>query len=266
MTSQQSSELDRFLQVALSAADEAGKVTLQHFRGELDTTYKEDDSPVTVADVAAEQLMRDVLARELPDHDVVGEEGGEDLSGSPFRWYLDPIDGTKSFVSGVPLYAVLLGLEIEGNVEVGVAHFPALGETLWARSGGGAFLNGRQVRVSDETRLERGIMAFTDAGNFRPHGRQAAFERLLAGTRVRAGWGDAYGHSLVASGRIELMIDPVMNAWDCGPFPVLLREAGGYFGSWAGEAGMHHGEAISTTQALLPQVLELIEGRAHSGN
>ena len=126
MTSQQSSELDRFLQVALSAADEAGKVTLQHFRGELDTTYKEDDSPVTVADVAAEQLMRDVLARELPDHDVVGEEGGEDLSGSPFRWYLDPIDGTKSFVSGVPLYAVLLGLEIEGKVEVGVAHFPPL--------------------------------------------------------------------------------------------------------------------------------------------
>ena len=257
-------ELDRCLKVALAAAEEAGRVTLEHFHGELGTSFKQDGSPVTVADLAAERAIRSRLEQEFPDHDIVGEEEGEDVSGSAFRWYVDPIDGTKSFVCGVPLYAVLLGLELEGESSVGVVHFPALGETLWARRGSGAFLNGRQVRVSACTDLSQATMAFTDAGNFRPHGRQEAFERLVAASRVRAGWGDAYGHSLVASGRIELMLDPVMNPWDCGPFPVLLREAGGYFGSWSGEEGMHHGEAISTSRELLGQVLDLVAGRAGS--
>ncbi len=259
------SELDRYLQVAISTAQDAGKVTLRYFRNELTTSFKADRSPVTAADIEAEQLIRARLERELPSHDIVGEEGGESLSGSAFRWYVDPIDGTKAFTSGVPLYAVLLGLEIDGRIEAGVVHFPALGETLWARSGSGTFLNGRRVTVSTAGRLEEGTLAFTDVGNFRPHGRQEAFERLCASSRVRAGWGDAYGHSLVASGRIELMLDPAMNAWDCGPFPVLLREAGGYFGSWDGQEGIHHEEAISTSRVLLDQVLELIRGRAGSG-
>lgn len=254
-------ELDRYLDIAIATAQDAGKVTLRYFRNETQASLKPDGSPVTQADLEAEELIRARLGRELPEHDIVGEEGGESLSGSSFRWFVDPIDGTKAFMRGVPLYGVLLGLEIDGQVEAGVVHFPALQETLWARRGSGTFLNGRRVHVSGETSLAGSTLAFTDVSNFRPQGRQEAFERLCAKTLVRAGWSDAYGHSLVASGRIELMLDPQMNAWDCGPFPVLLREAGGLFGSWSGEEGIHFGEAISTSRTLLPEVLAVIEGR-----
>lgn len=257
-----SAELDRYLDFAIRTAQDAGRVTLGHFRNEVAASLKPDMSPVTIADTQAEELIRARLERDLPGHDVIGEEHGESLSGASFRWYVDPIDGTKAFMRGVPLYAVLLGLEVEGRTEVGVVHFPALGDTLWARRGAGAFLNGHRVHVSSTTELAQATMAFTDVGNFRPYGRQEAFERLAAATLVRAGWSDAYGHALVASGRIELMLDPVMNAWDCGPFPVILEEAGGFFGSWSGEAGIHHGEAISVSRQLLPEVLRLIGGRA----
>lgn len=254
-------ELDRYLQAAIAAAQDAGRVTLRYFRNETQASFKADGSPVTQADLEAEQLIRERLQRDLPGHDIIGEEHGEDLSGSSFRWYVDPIDGTKAFVRGVPSYAVLLGLEIDGRIEAGVAHFPALGETLWARNGSGTFLNGRRVQVAQTRQLSEATLAFTDVGNFRPHGRQEAFERLIQATQVRAGWSDAYGHSLVASGRIELMLDPAMSAWDCGPFPVLLREAGGYFGSWSGQEGIHHQEAISTTATLFDEVLKVIDGR-----
>lgn len=254
-------ELDRYLEFAVATAQDAGRVTLRYFRNEAGARFKEDQTPVTIADIEAEELIRARLQRAFPAHDIVGEEGGESLSGSGFRWFVDPIDGTKSFVRGVPLYGVLLGLEIDGTVEVGVAHFPGIQDTVWARSGAGTFLNGRRVRVAPTSELKDATLAYTDMGNFAPHGRQAAFERLAAAVQVRAGWSDAFGHALVASGRIELMLDPVMNAWDCGPFPVLLREAGGFFGSWSGEEGMHHGEAISVNRALLPEVLRLIEGR-----
>lgn len=254
-------ELDRCLQFAVRTAQDAGRVTLRWFMNEPETDLKEDETPVTAADVAAEELIRARLERELPEHDIVGEEHGETLSGSRFRWFVDPIDGTKAFIRGVPTYAVLMGLEVDGYVEVGVVHFPALGETLWARSGAGTFFNGRRVFVSGVSRLKEATLAFTDVNTFRQYGRQEAFEKLCARTAVRAGWTDAYGHALVASGRIELMLDPVMNAWDCGPFPVLLREAGGYFGSWSGEEGIHHGEALSVSGALMDEVLDVIAGR-----
>src|SRR5690554_3856292 len=161
-------------------------------------------TPVTQADVEAEELIRARLERTFPEHDIVGEEGGESLSGSGFRWFVDPIDGTKSFVRGVPLYGVLMGLEIDGTVEVGVVHFPGIQDTLWARTGSGTFLNGRRVRVAETASLADATLAYTDMGNFAPHGRQAAFERLAQAVQVRAGWSDAFGHALVASGRIEL--------------------------------------------------------------
>ncbi|HLR46181.1 MAG TPA: inositol monophosphatase family protein [Deinococcales bacterium] len=254
-------ELDRYVQFTMRTAQDAGRVTLRWFMNEMETDVKADESPVTAADLAAEELIRARLERELPEHDIVGEEHGEQLSGSLFRWFVDPIDGTKAFMRGVPTYAVLMGLEVDGYVEAGIVHFPALGETLWARSGSGTFFNGRRVRVSRVADLADATLAFTDVNTFREFGRQEAFDRLCARTLVRAGWTDAYGHALVASGRIELMLDPVMNAWDCGPFPVLLREAGGYFGSWAGDEGIHHGEALSTTEALKDEVLGVIAGR-----
>lgn len=262
-------ELDVFLDVALEAAFAAGQATLAHFRTGVAVEAKADATPVTAADRAAEAILRDRLRRAFPGHGIVGEEEGADRPESSHVWWLDPIDGTKAFVRGVPLYAVLVGLAIEGRIEVGVAHFPALGETVYAASGRGTRLNGRTVRVRDTEALADAYVAFTDAGSFARHGRADAWRRLRAATAYQAGWSDAYGHALVACGRLELMLDPVMNPWDAGPFPVLLREAGGRFGDWSGRETIHGGEALSTTERLWPQVAALIgdrnRGDGHDG-
>jgi histidinol-phosphatase len=250
--------LDRYLDVALDAAFAAGQATLAHFRTPIAVEWKADASPVTLADRAAEAIIRARLGAAFPDHGIVGEEEGADRADAACVWWVDPIDGTKAFLRGVPLYGVLLGLAIEGRIEVGVAHFPALGETLYARSGDGTRLNGRRVQVRDTERLEDAFVAFTDARNFARYGRAGAFDRLQRRCAYAAGWSDAYGHALVASGRLEVMLDPVMNAWDAGPFPVLLREAGGRFGDWSGVETIHGGEALSVTERLWPQVAALI--------
>ncbi|MBW7916877.1 MAG: histidinol phosphate phosphatase [Trueperaceae bacterium] len=252
--------LAEFLDTCVRTAHEAGRLTLGYFGTDPEAEFKADDSPVTQADRAAEELIRARLEAAYPDHGLVGEEWGVARESAPLKWYIDPIDGTKSFMRGVPLYAVLLGLEEEGEPVVGAAYFPALGEMLYAAKGLGAHLNGRRVRVRDTPTLARSFVSFTDAASFAPHGRAAAWERIAAASYYRVGWSDAYGHALVASGRLELMLDPVLNPYDAGPFGVILPEAGGYFGDWSGRPGIHGGEGLSTSLRLLPEVLALIAG------
>jgi histidinol-phosphatase len=249
--------LERYLDVAIDAALAAGRRTLAHFDSRVAFERKGDASPVTIADREAETILRDALGRAFPDHGIVGEEHGESGAGASHRWYLDPIDGTKSFLRGVPLYGVLVALEIEGRIEVGVAHFPALGETVTAASGLGTRLNGRRVHVRDTPRLADAFVAFTDAASFARHGRAEAWRRVQAASAYRPGWSDAYGHALVATGRLEVMLDPV-NAWDGGPFPVLLREAGGFFGDWSGVETIHGGEGVSCSQGLWPELAPIL--------
>jgi myo-inositol-1(or 4)-monophosphatase len=160
----------------------------------------------------------------------------------------------------VPLYAVLLGLEIEGTVQVGAAYLPALDEMVAAASGLGCWWNGRRAHVSAAAALSQAVAVFTDPGSFARCGRGAAFERLMAATYHRAGWNDAYGYVLVATGRAEVMLDPIMSTWDCGPFPPILQEAGGFFGDWQGKPTIYGGEALATTQALLSEVLAVLQG------
>ena len=251
-------ELARYLDVALEAAFVAGRRTLAHFQTPLTVEAKADASPVTIADREAERVLRERLEAAFPQHGIVGEEYGASRPGASHQWYLDPIDGTKSFVRGVPLYAVLIGLEVDGRVEVGVAHFPALGETLAAASGHGTRWNGRPAHVRTNPSLAEAFVGFTDAAAFAQHGRAEAWRRLQAAAAYRPGWSDAYGHALVASGRLDAMLDPVMHAWDCGPFPVLLREAGGRFGAWDGRETIHGGEGVSCSAAVWPQLAPLL--------
>ncbi|MEX2536471.1 MAG: inositol monophosphatase family protein [Trueperaceae bacterium] len=249
------------LDFAIATAQEAGRLTLGYFQNDLTPELKEDESPVTVADREAEQRIRERIEANYPRHAVLGEEfGASDDQGATHRWLIDPIDGTRAFLRGVPLYAVLLALEVEGRIEVGVVHFPALRETVWAARGMGCYWDGRRCFVRSTASLAESVVAFTGASAFARHGREQAWQRMQAETSYQAGWSDAYGHALVATGRLELMLDPVMNPWDCGPFPVLLEEAGGYFGTWSGERTVYGGEALSTTSLLLPQVLERLAG------
>jgi myo-inositol-1(or 4)-monophosphatase len=252
--------LAEYLQFAETTAREAGKLTLEYFLTDAAAPeFKGDDTPVTIADRGAEELIRKRIGETFPEHQIVGEEFGESGEGSRYRWIIDPIDGTKSFVHGVPLYAVLIALEIDGKVEVGCAYFPALDEMISAASGLGAHWNGKPCRVSEEASLDRAVCAHIDTAYFAQNGKGEAWDRLQKAVYYNAGWCDAYGYLLVATGRAEVMLDPVMAVWDCGPFPPIFREAGGYFGDWAGNEGrVDGGEALATNAHLRKEVVNLL--------
>jgi histidinol-phosphatase len=252
-------EIAAYLDFAVEITWKAGRLTLAHFQTGVRAEYKEDESEVTVADKEAEKFLRREIGRKYPDHDVVGEEYGGGQSGAGIRWILDPIDGTQAFVRGVPLYATLVGLEIEGDVKAGAVYFPALDEMLSAAEGTGCFWNGKRTKVSEVSSLEKSIACFTQTANFERGNRSGEWARIQRSVLACRGWSDAYGHALVATGRAEIMLDPLMNPWDCAPFIPILREAGGYFGDWSGNETIYAGEAISANRAVLPEFLRLIE-------
>jgi histidinol phosphatase-like enzyme (inositol monophosphatase family) len=252
-------ELRALLDFAGEAARQAGQLTLAHFRSGVRAEAKADGSPVTAADRGAEDLLRELIAARHPDHSVIGEERGADERPSPFRWWIDPIDGTRAFVRGVPLYGVLLGIELEGEIVAGVAHFPALGETLSAARGLGCSWNGRPARVSSVDSLDRAAVLASDFGEL-ARLRPEAWRRLVASPALQRGWGDCYGHCLVATGRAEVMLDPVMNPWDCAALLPIVEEAGGRFADWSGARRFDGGSAVSTNRALLEAVRRLLDG------
>lgn len=247
-----------FLDFAVDAAWQAGQLTLAHFQTGVAVERKTDASPVTVADRGAEDLLRRLIESRFPGHAIIGEEFGETERDSTYRWIIDPIDGTQSFIRGVPLYGVLLGLEIGGEMAVGVAHFPGLNEMIAAARGEGCRWNGRPARVSPVSRLDQALLVFTEPASFAAQGRAEAWARMQKATRTQRGWGDCYGHCLVATGRAEVMLDPIMSAWDCAALLPILQEAGGTFTNWSGQATIYSREAISTNGALFEQVMDII--------
>jgi histidinol phosphatase-like enzyme (inositol monophosphatase family) len=246
---------------AAELAWQAGKLTLRYFQTDFRTEFKEDQSPVTIADREAERLMRELIEARYPQHSILGEEEGETRPGAAFRWILDPIDGTKTFVRGVPFYAVLVGLERDGEPVVGAVHVPATGELLHAARGEGCSWNGRRARVSQVSDLGNALLACTDVESMAKHGRAGAYRRLAAATRLQRTWGDAYGYVLVATGRAELMLDPIVSVWDCAALLPVVAEAGGTFTDWSGTPTIHAGEALGTNGLVFDEVIELIGAR-----
>jgi histidinol-phosphatase len=251
--------LQELLGFAQEVAWQAGRSTLGYFQREVKVDVKDDASPVTVADREAEQIMRRAIAARFPDHDVQGEEFGEESRGSRHRWILDPIDGTRSFIHGVPLYSSLVGLEIDAEMVVGVAYFPALDDMVAAAAGLGCRWNGRPTRVSTVTRLEDALMVYTDAGEIAA-ARPGVWDRLQAATGLQRGFADAYGAFMVATGRAEVALDGVMKPWDCAALMPIVREAGGTFTDWSGTPTISGGSGLSTNGALLEAVLKVLEG------
>lgn len=248
----------RELEVAIEAVEAAGRLTLEYFRGDFDVETKGDDSPVTIADRRAEELLRRRLSATFPDDGLLGEEFGEQPGTSGRRWIIDPIDGTQSFTRGVPLYGVLVGLEDRGRCVVGSVAFPPLGETYWAAHGSGAFLNGAPIRVSGVGSLAEATVLTSDAkpehyGDFYP-----GFERLLRASARQRGWGDCYGYALVARGVAEVMVDPKLNPWDIAAILPILEEAGGVFFDWSGATRIDGGSGIGAAAALRDEILDLL--------
>ncbi|MFN8371544.1 MAG: inositol monophosphatase family protein [Anaerolineae bacterium] len=252
--------LSALLDFALDAAWQAGRITLGYFQSGIAVERKGDNSPVTIADKQSEQKLRSLIEQQWSDHGIIGEEYGTQPGKSSLTWVIDPIDGTKSFIHGVPFYAVLLGL-IDGDESlVGVAHFPALNETVYAAKGMGCFWNGRRAHVSTLSELKDAALMASDINTFEQRGKGAAWSRLVESTYIQRTWGDAYGYALVASGRAEVMVDAVMNLWDCAPFGVILPEAGGTFTDWQGKSTIHGGESIATNGVLFDTVMQKVTG------
>ncbi|HLK14695.1 MAG TPA: inositol monophosphatase family protein [Fimbriimonadaceae bacterium] len=242
------------LAFAIDAAYRAGRSTLAHFRTGTAVEFKGDATPVTVADRSAERLIREALAGTYPREPILGEEEGATGTG-PDRWVIDPIDGTKSFVAGVPMYATLLAYEQDGVPTQGVCYFPALDEMLYAEAGGGAFLNGRPIRTRSTPTEVGAILCCGGLTRLQERGLLQSLFTLSAKAMALRTWCDAYGHALVASGRVDAMIDPVLSRWDIAAVDVIVREAGGKFTDFQGRPNPHS-EAISSNGPLHDRILE----------
>jgi histidinol phosphatase-like enzyme (inositol monophosphatase family) len=251
--------LRQLLDIALEVVWEAGKVTLRYFQTQLDVELKSDESPVTLADRETETFLRTRLKSLFPSHAIHGEEyGREGAETASHRWIIDPIDGTKSFLRGIPLYGTMLGLERDGEAVVGAIFFPALDELIGAASGEGCWWNGRRAHVSPCATLADALLLCTDYAHFPKASKQPPFERLCRDTRLQRTWGDCYGHCLVATGRAEVMLDASMKVWDCAALQPILEEAGGTFTDWSGKATIHGPDAMSTNRHLYKAVMDRI--------
>jgi len=237
----------------------AGDITLKYFQSALDIDHKADESPVTAADREAEEYLRREIQRKFPEDEILGEEfGGTTEAGKRRRWILDPLDGTRSFVRGVPLYGVLIGVEYEGEIIAGAVNLPALDDLVVAQRGSGCWWNGKPAHVSSTEKLEQSLVLTTDVANNYRYGKGNAWELLSARAQMVRTWGDCYGHVLVATGRADVMVDPIVEIWDIAAVKIIVEEAGGRFTDYAGHPTIYNRCAISTNGLLHEQVLQLV--------
>ena len=250
------------LELATAIGVEAGKLTLEYFQNDVKVERKHDNSPVTIADREAEQLLRGRISREFPDDAILGEEFGEQDGSSGYRWILDPIDGTKSFISGVPLYGTLVAVESQSQALLGVMHIPGTDECIYAARGGGAWYrrgttDAVPARVSRCPSLANGLFTTTQIDLFDQRGARDAFDRLQDAAWMTRTWGDCYGYLLVATGRALVMVDPMMSIWDMAALQPILEEAGGTFTDWQGHATIHAQDGVATNGKVFEEVMNV---------
>ncbi len=248
------------LEFALSLCDDARRIVLSHFETGVAVDWKPDASPVTRADKETEEHVRARLLKEAPGDGIIGEEFGTE-GGTRRQWVIDPIDGTKSFIHGVPLFGTLLALLVDGEAKVGVIDMPALGKRIYAAEAGGAYLDGHPCRVSAVDQVEQALLLDGCATTVERHGLGEPWRKLRERARIHRGWGDCYGHFLVACGRAEVMMDPVVEIWDVAPLGVILPEAGGRFSNLQGTGDLRVRSGLSSNGRLHSMVLDSLGGR-----
>jgi histidinol-phosphatase len=255
------------LELALQAIDLADKITLSAFRRpSLAVETKADSSPVTEADRGAEAAIRELIARERPADAVLGEEMGSTGSGVR-RWFIDPIDGTVNFVRGIPVWATLLGLEVDGSMQLGAVSAPALGRRWWAERGEGACAaaqgeRGERISVSSVADLSGAGISSASMADFPEPGRLVELAQKVKRDR---GFGDFWSHMLVAEGACEVGLDPVVSVWDIAPLQVIVEEAGGKFTDFAGARRLDGGTALSSNGLVHDHVIAALSGGRHNG-
>lgn len=251
-----SPDLEKLHEAAVEIACLGGNYTLKYYQQDIKVERKKDLSPVTAADRKTEALMRNEILSRFPDHGILGEEHGIHNQKSPVQWILDPIDGTKSFIHGVPFYTTLIGVLYEKQPISGVIFAPALDELCEAFREGGARFNGEPCRVGDCKSLSEATFLTTDVTTAKECNFEKPLQQLLDRTRLHRTWGDAYGHMMVASGRADLMFDPILNIWDAAPLLTILQEAGGIFCDVRGKETIQTGNGISCNREIIGEVLK----------
>ncbi len=244
------------LEVARRAAIAGGRRTLEAFGRRIRPEIKPDRTPVTPSDRASEREIRRVIRRSFPRHAILGEEGGASGGPSRVRWVIDPIDGTVSFLHGVPLYSVLVAAEVDARPVVGVIHLPALGDTIAAALGSGCRWNGRPARVSAISRLSEATVLTSSVRALEARG--VRFRRWGPRARTARTWGDAYGHALVATGRADAMLDTGLHPWDVAAIVPVVTEAGGRITDWSGRTGRPEGDFLSSNGRLHAELLRAV--------
>ncbi len=248
------------MQAAAEVARRAGDVALSHFRQALAVEMKRDGTPVTVADREAEVRAREWIEARFPEDGIIGEEHGTTRPNAERRWILDPIDGTKTFLRGVPLWGTLVAVAKGEEILAGAAYFPAVGEAVVAAPGHGCWWNGSRCSVSTVFDLHSATALITD-DRFAAHpGWLEGWRNLSSRTAMTRTWGDCYGYLLVATGRAEAMVDDVLAPWDAAALLPIVQEAGGVFTDWNGEATAFGGSAIATNGALATEIRRLLIG------
>jgi len=250
--------MDRRLEVAIAAAKAGGAVALRYFRTGVTVERKADRSPVTIADRECERRVVEVLRASYPEHGILGEEYGEQ-EGRGARWIVDPIDGTKSFIRGIPFFATLVALEEEGEITTGVIYAPAAGDLLYAQKGCGAFDQSGPLRVSEVRELSASMLLFGGPGVLRKAGYWPAYERLIERSARQRGYGDYFGYTFVARGQAEAMIDVRLKPWDLAAIKIVVEEAGGRFTDFAGRATIYGDSAIASNGLVHDEVYRLIQ-------
>lgn len=251
-------DLQHALRVARQAAQVADEIAMGYFKGAFEVELKADQSPVTEADRACEQAIRAVIAAQWPAHAILGEEyGGE--ADQPVVWLIDPIDGTRSFIRGLPFWSVQISLMIEGELVLGVSSAPAFSETAWALRGHGAWLNDRRLQVRDPVVIEDADISF---GNLRSLARsdQWPWVGTLVSRAARSrGYGDFYGYHRLAEGNQDAVIESDVNILDVAALAVIVEEAGGRFTDLQGQPiGLHTGSALAAGPTLHASLLSLM--------
>ena len=252
------------LEAVADVARAAGAVANGYFRSQLVVETKTDGSPVTIADRSAEAAAREWIARRFPGDDIIGEEMESLDRGARRRWVIDPIDGTKSFVRGVPLWGTLIAVVEGERVIAGAAYFPALDELLCAAVGEGCWWNGARAQVSSTSTVSKATVLTTDERFSAAPTRRPAWLRLAESAQISRSWGDCYGYFLVATGRAEIMVDGQVSAWDAAALMPAIVEAGGVFTDWSGNPTAFGGAAIATNAALAVEARALLSNAAPS--
>ena len=246
------------LSFAHELADRAAEISMSYFLGEFEVRQKPDLSPVTQADLEVETAVREMIAARFPADAVTGEEQGE---GAGDRvWIVDPIDGTRNFADGVPIWATLLALQVEGRSVLGMASAPALGERYEAVQGGGARWNGLELRAS-ERKLEDAFIVFSSVDDWLGGPREETFLGLLRDTRRSRGFGDFWGHMLVARGAADLMMEPALRIWDWASITVIVEEAGGRVTTFEGEEPSDGSSILTSNPVVHEEAIRRLSGR-----